>query len=76
MVDACTMQKFSFEDFDMRQPSTVPVSEVVRQVFQIVNAVYKNLVISEILKLAQSEELQITVICCFLWIPQFLIWQR
>lgn len=32
IVDACTMDTFSFEDFEMRDPSTVPVSEVARSV--------------------------------------------
>ena len=31
IVDACYMDTFSFSDFDMRLPSTVPVSEVARQ---------------------------------------------
>ena len=31
IVDACYMDTFSFSDFDMHLPSTVPVSEVARQ---------------------------------------------
>jgi len=31
VVDACTMDTFSFGGFDMRDPTTMPVSEVCRQ---------------------------------------------
>ena len=31
------MKTFSFEDFDMRDPSTIPVSEVARQVPAIIS---------------------------------------